>query len=44
MNALKKLSELFHTSLNRKARPVVEGEHAIKAGTSRDQDQDQLVK
>ena len=26
MNALKKLSELWHTSVNRKARPVVEGE------------------
>ena len=27
MNALNKLSELWHTSVNRKARPVVEGEH-----------------
>ena len=27
MNALKKSSELWHTSVNRKARPVVEGEH-----------------
>ena len=27
MNALNKSSELWHTSVNRKARPVVEGEH-----------------
>ena len=27
MNALNKLSELWHTSVNGKARPVVEGEH-----------------
>ena len=27
MNALNKLSELWHTSINHKARPVVEGEH-----------------
>ena len=27
MNALNKLSELWHASVNRKARPVVEGEH-----------------
>ena len=27
MNALKKLSELWYTSVNHKARPVVEGEH-----------------
>ena len=27
MNALNKSSELCHTSVNRKARPVVEGEH-----------------
>ena len=27
MNALKKSSELWHTSVNCKARPVVEGEH-----------------
>ena len=27
MNALYKSSELWHTSVNRKARPVVEGEH-----------------
>ena len=27
MNALKKSSELWHASVNRKARPVVEGEH-----------------
>ena len=27
MNALNKSSELWHTSENRKARPVVEGEH-----------------
>ena len=27
MNALNKLSELWHTSVNCKARPVVEGEH-----------------
>ena len=27
MNALNKLSELWHTSVNLKARPVVEGEH-----------------
>ena len=26
MNALNKVSELWHTSVNRKARPVVEGE------------------
>ena len=27
MNAWNKLSELWHTRVNRKARPVVEGEH-----------------
>ena len=27
MNALNKSTELQHTSVNRKARPVVEGEH-----------------
>ena len=27
MNALNKSSELWHTSVNHKARPVVEGEH-----------------
>ena len=27
MNAYNKSSELWHTSVNRKARPVVEGEH-----------------
>ena len=27
MNALYKSSELWHTSVNRQARPVVEGEH-----------------
>ena len=27
MNALNKSSELWHTSVNRKARPVVEGEY-----------------
>ena len=27
MNALNKSSELLHTSVNHKARPVVEGEH-----------------
>ena len=27
MNALKRSSVLWHTSVNRKARPVVEGEH-----------------
>ena len=27
MNALNKSSELWHTSVKRKARPVVEGEH-----------------
>ena len=27
MNALKKSSEVWHTSVNLKARPVVEGEH-----------------
>ena len=27
MNALNKSSKIRHTSLNRKARPVVEGEH-----------------
>ena len=27
-NALNKSSELLHTSVNRKARPVVEGEHS----------------
>ena len=27
MNALNKSPELWHTSVNRKARPVVEGEH-----------------
>ena len=27
MNALNKSSELWNTSVNRKARPVVEGEH-----------------
>ena len=27
MNALNKSSDLWHTSVNRKARPVVEGEH-----------------
>ena len=27
MNALNKLSELWHNSVNHKARPVVEGEH-----------------
>ena len=27
MNALNKSSELWHTSVNRKARPVVGGEH-----------------
>ena len=27
MNALNKLSELWHTSVNRQDRPVVEGEH-----------------
>ena len=27
MNTLNKSSELWHTSVNRKARPVIEGEH-----------------
>ena len=27
MNALNKSSDLWHTNVNRKARPVVEGEH-----------------
>ena len=29
-----KLSELWHTSVNYKARPVVEGEHNKRAGTT----------